>query len=446
LTIFQSKQGTVYIAFKENSPIGSTIMTSIASDADKDIIYYYIVAGNSNLFAIDENSGVLRNLQILDRETANIYTLTIEATNVMKANDVGGYRRADALSNGASAFSRQNVVIQVADENDNPPIFTQREYRAGVSETAKYGTSIIQVVANDLDVGDNSNVTYSAIDSSNSDKMFQIDKKTGWILSAKSFIGKVGQNFRLKILAMDNDGRQPHYNDTTIANIFVLTDNQRVVLTMKLSPQIVRDNINEIIQSLENITSFKINIDEIQYSSKNGQYDTTSTDLVFHALDYSTNSIQDKDTVILAIERNEAKYKDFFSKWKVQAVKAVVAPTSAPVQDDTQTILIAVAAALFLIIVGFVFAICHIRRKQGRKLKAATASSKDLDETVNMEHLHKLRNIVKGSTGGSESSQMQKAMRKTAERFYPMWVEPQDENFDSARYICNRYGVICWLS
>ena len=34
-----------------------------------------------------------------------------------------------------------------------------------------------------------------------------------------------------------------------------------------------------------------------------------------------------------------------------------------------------------------------------------------------MEHLHKLRNIVKGSTGGSESSQMQKAMRKTAERF-----------------------------
>ena len=76
--------------------------------------------------------------------------------------------------------------------------------------------------ANDLDVGDNSNVTYSAIDSSNSDKIFQIDKKTGWILSAKSFIGKVGQNFRLKILAMDNDGRQPHYNDTTIANVCYL--------------------------------------------------------------------------------------------------------------------------------------------------------------------------------------------------------------------------------
>ena len=57
--------------------------------------------------------------------------------------------------------------------------------------------------------------------------------------------------------------------------------------------------------------------------------------------------------------------------------KAVVAPTSAPAQDDTQTMLIAVAAALFLIIVGFAFAIYHIRRKQGRKLKAASASSKN---------------------------------------------------------------------
>ena len=50
-------------------------------------------------------------------------------------------------------------------------------------------------------------------------------------------------------------------------------------------------------------------------------------------------------------------------------------PTSAPLQDETQTILIAVAAALFLVILGFVFAIYHIRRKQRRKLKAATASA-----------------------------------------------------------------------
>ena len=76
--------------------------------------------------------------------------------------------------------------------------------------------------ANDFDVGDNSNVSYSAIDNSNSDRIFQIDKKTGWILSAKSFIGKVGQNFRLKILAVDNGGKQPHYNDTTIVNVWYI--------------------------------------------------------------------------------------------------------------------------------------------------------------------------------------------------------------------------------
>ena len=72
----------------------------------------------------------------------------------------------------------------------------------------------------DFDVGDNSNISYSVIESGNSNsKMFDVERKSGWIKSAKSFVGKVGQNFQLKIVAEDNDGKQPNHNDTTFVNV-----------------------------------------------------------------------------------------------------------------------------------------------------------------------------------------------------------------------------------
>ena len=71
----------------------------------------------------------------------------------------------------------------------------------------------------DFDIGDNNNVSYTVIENSDSNKIFQIDRKTGWIISAKSFVGRVGQHFKLKILAEDNDGRQPNFNDTAVANV-----------------------------------------------------------------------------------------------------------------------------------------------------------------------------------------------------------------------------------
>lgn len=60
--------------------------------------------------------------------------------------------------------TRQNftyVSIQVLDVNDNPPQFMKAQYSASVRvATAKEGVSVLSVSATDLDVGNNSVISY----------------------------------------------------------------------------------------------------------------------------------------------------------------------------------------------------------------------------------------------------------------------------------------------
>eukprot|EP00794_Sanderia_malayensis_P011815 gene11815-13039_t len=369
-----------------------------------------------------------------DREITSVYTLTIEATNARKSVNSVTRRRRGNINTNQKLNPTQKVIISIKDVNDNAPKFTQVEYRGGVSENAKYGTNVLQVRALDADTGINSVVVYSIFGHRPND-LFSIDPKTGWIKSAQLLTGKEGQNFAFSVLVKDNGAKEPCFNHTAQVKIFVLTDNQRVVLTMGVAPQLVRDNREEFIRVLQNMTSFIINIDEIQYSKKNGVYDTSSTDLTFYAVDPVTNKVQERDVVIKALEKNEANYKEFFDKWKVKSIKAIeVNKTSSAPQNDSTSILIGVAAGLLLLIIPFIFAFCYLRRKQKRKLKAVTSSPKKTDATVELDHIKQLQNIVKGSasTGAPKSDSSygsNKRFNKTAERFYPIWVEPREESF-----------------
>ncbi|XP_077627075.1 protocadherin-23 [Crocuta crocuta] len=83
-------------------------------------------------------------LRRLDRETAAAHELQIEAW------DGGRPRRAGRL----------RVELRVLDENDNPPVFEQSEYRAAVREDARPGAEVCRVRATDRDLGPNGQVHY----------------------------------------------------------------------------------------------------------------------------------------------------------------------------------------------------------------------------------------------------------------------------------------------
>ncbi|XP_078301800.1 protocadherin-23 [Panthera onca] len=84
-------------------------------------------------------------LRRLDREAVAAHELQIEAW------DGGRPRRTGHL----------RVELRVLDENDNPPVFEQSEYRAAVREDARPGAEVCRVRATDRDLGPNGHVYYS---------------------------------------------------------------------------------------------------------------------------------------------------------------------------------------------------------------------------------------------------------------------------------------------
>lgn len=43
---------------------------------------------------------------------------------------------------------------------------------------------------------------------------FSIDRETGWIQAKSSYAGKFGEEFVINVIAKDNFGEEPYFNDT----------------------------------------------------------------------------------------------------------------------------------------------------------------------------------------------------------------------------------------
>ncbi|KAM9813288.1 cadherin-22 [Neosynchiropus ocellatus] len=136
----------------ELSPIGTSVMTVTASDAD-DPTYgtsakiIYSVLDGEKFFTVDRDTGIIMTaVADLDRETQDRYELVVKATDM--AGQMGG------LSGSTT------VTIVITDVNDNPPRFPQKMYQFSVSEGAAVGTPVGRVIATDADMGDNTDMSY----------------------------------------------------------------------------------------------------------------------------------------------------------------------------------------------------------------------------------------------------------------------------------------------
>ncbi|NXK11662.1 CAD22 protein, partial [Herpetotheres cachinnans] len=140
----------------ELSPVGTSVMQVMASDADDPTygssarVVYSVLEGEQH-FTVDSKTGVIRTaVADLDRETQDRYEVVIRATDM--AGQLGG------LSGSTT------VTIVVTDVNDNPPRFPQKMYHFSIVETAPVGTAIGRVKAEDSDVGENTDMTYQVKD------------------------------------------------------------------------------------------------------------------------------------------------------------------------------------------------------------------------------------------------------------------------------------------
>ena len=166
----------------ENVMIGTIIFTAEAEDIDSgtNALFTYSFAMPSSLFSIDSLSGEVNVTSTVALET---YELILVATDM-----------------GIPQLSSTTILEIVVTDTNEPPVFTQPTYSAVLSENLAVGTSFIQVVAIDPDLGTNAEIQYSI----DPQQPFTIESATGRVLLSQPLDFEQVQLYAVTVRAVDS--------------------------------------------------------------------------------------------------------------------------------------------------------------------------------------------------------------------------------------------------
>uniref|UniRef100_A0A3P9CWY7 Cadherin-7 n=1 Tax=Maylandia zebra TaxID=106582 RepID=A0A3P9CWY7_9CICH len=140
----------------ERSPVGTSVLTVVATDADDPTygnsahLVYSILQGQP-YFSVEPKSGVVRTaLPDMDRELRDHYLLVIQAKDMI--GQMGG------LSGTTT------VTVMLTDVNDNPPRFPRKSYQFSVPESTLVSAVVAKIKALDADAGPNAEMDYRILD------------------------------------------------------------------------------------------------------------------------------------------------------------------------------------------------------------------------------------------------------------------------------------------
>ncbi|XP_043925348.1 protocadherin Fat 2 [Protopterus annectens] len=177
------------VDIREDAPVNSTVIHFAASDQDtgfSGVLVYVISDGNDDsCFTIDMNSGLVKILSPLDRETTSFYILNITVY------DLGTPQKS----------SWKLLAVNILDANDNAPAFEQEYYSVKVFENVALGTMVKQITARDNDLDDNAKIQYSLL--TPTDK-FAVNDLTGEINVAGPLDREYWPKYVLTIQARDH--------------------------------------------------------------------------------------------------------------------------------------------------------------------------------------------------------------------------------------------------
>lgn len=111
---------------------------------DGSVLFSLIDGDSEGRFQIDPKSGVIELRKQLDRETKEMYSLIIRATD----------QGVPSLSSTAT------VNVELLDVNDNPPLCNNSSYVIEVAENFTVNGTVLKLQCSDADVGENSVVSY----------------------------------------------------------------------------------------------------------------------------------------------------------------------------------------------------------------------------------------------------------------------------------------------
>lgn len=207
------KEEVAYIS--EGSPVDTFIALVRVDDSDNglngEVVCRLHGHGHFRLQkTYEKNYMILTNVS-LDREKRSEYSLTVIA------EDKGS----------PSLSTIKHFIVQVLDENDNPPRFEKSHYEVFKSENNSPGAYLMTVVASDPDLGTNGQVTYTIIDAlihgSPISTYVTIDPSIGAIYALRSFDHE--DVSRIVFTVQGRDGGNPALISNATVFLVVLDEN-----------------------------------------------------------------------------------------------------------------------------------------------------------------------------------------------------------------------------
>ncbi|XP_053497900.1 protocadherin alpha-13-like [Ictalurus furcatus] len=172
---------------------------------------------------------------LLDREIVSIYTVTIMCKD----------RGEPSLS------SQKTIQVNIADVNDNSPMFTQNPFNFYISENNTPGTSIFSISASDIDQNENAHISYHILKAeghqTNIVSYLNINSEDGNanVYALKSFDFETTKMFQFHIVASDSG--TPSLSSNVTVNVFILDQNDNVpVILYPVSANGSAEGVEEI--------------------------------------------------------------------------------------------------------------------------------------------------------------------------------------------------------
>ncbi|KAL0973402.1 hypothetical protein UPYG_G00203040 [Umbra pygmaea] len=196
----------------ENVALGTSVTT--VSAMSQSTLTYDIRNGNSErTFRINAYSGVITTLKSLDFEVTASYTLIVQATNM------------------AGMGSNATLLIQVVDENDNPPVFQQLRYQGSISEAAPINSIVLNpdnsplvIKATDADRNQNALLVYQIVEDT-AKMFFTVDSGTGSIRTIANLDHETFASFNFHVHVRDSGRPQLTADSPTEVTIQVIDTN-----------------------------------------------------------------------------------------------------------------------------------------------------------------------------------------------------------------------------
>ncbi|XP_057206378.1 protocadherin Fat 3a isoform X2 [Triplophysa rosa] len=174
------------VSVSEDVPVNKQILRVRATDADTGSnaqIQFSLLGSGAEDFSIHPHTGELKSAVALDREKVERYSLVARATD------------------GGGLWCEAEVVVDLLDVNDSPPVFSMNHYTVSVYENTATKALLTRIQAIDPDLGVNRKVIYSLVDSA--DGFFSIDKSSGIVVLERLLDREVQSSYRITVRASD---------------------------------------------------------------------------------------------------------------------------------------------------------------------------------------------------------------------------------------------------